>query len=186
MIKSDMSNDKFTDISKWREWVWSCRLGTSPLSYAHLVAIKPKTIGWREWVSMPELGVVEIKAKVDTGADNSSLHAFNIERFEEDGQPRVRFEIHPRQRKRKPIVRCESAVVGERRVKNPGGRVEVRPVIRTKLVVAGEELDALVNLTTRDEMTFRMLIGRRTLRKKFTVDPGRSYVGERPTRMETS
>jgi hypothetical protein len=73
-------------------------------------------------------------------------------------------------------------VVGERKVKNPGGRSEIRPVIRTRLIVAGEELDALVNLTTRDEMTFRMLLGRRTVREHFLVDPGRSYIGGRPSR----
>lgn len=143
-----------------------------------------KTIGWREWVAMPELGIKEIKAKVDTGADNSSLHAFNIERFSDGDTDMVRFEVHPRQRKRKPSVSCVARVVGERIVKNPGGRTERRPIIRTKLVVAGEEFEALVNLTTRDEMTFRMLLGRRTVRKNFIVDPGRSYLGTRPSRTE--
>jgi hypothetical protein len=142
-----------------------------------------KTIGWREWVALPELGVDEIKAKVDTGADNSSLHAFNLDRFEDDGVPMVRFEIHPRQRKRKPSIESVAEVVKERLVKNPGGRAELRPVIRTTLLVAGEELEALVNLTTRDEMTFRMLLGRRTVRGRFVVDPGRSYLGGRPSRI---
>jgi hypothetical protein len=72
----------------------------------------------------------------------------------------------------------------EKKVKNPGGRIEVRPVIRTKVIVAGVEMDALVNLTSRDEMGFRMLLGRRTVRGKFIVDPGRSYLGERPRREE--
>jgi hypothetical protein len=139
-------------------------------------------IGWREWVAMPDLGVTEVKAKVDTGADNSSLHAFNIERFSDSGIEKVRFEIHPRQRKKRPSIECLAEVVGERRVKNPGGRAEVRPVIRTTLIVAGQELEALVNLTTRDEMTFRMLLGRRTVRQHFVVDPGRSYLGARPSR----
>ncbi len=143
---------------------------------------KRVTIGWREWVSLPDLGIREIKAKVDTGADNSSLHAFEIERFDDEGLPMVRFTIHPRQRKRKPSIDCVAEVVGERKVKNPGGRSELRPVIRTKLLVAGEEIDALVNLTTRDEMTFRMLLGRRTVREKFVIDPGRSYLGDRPAR----
>jgi hypothetical protein len=145
---------------------------------------KPKTIGWREWVQLPDLGVNEMKAKVDTGADNSSLHAFNIVRFERDGAEWVRFAIHPRQRSRKPSIECEAPIVKERRVKNPGGRSELRPVIRTKLTVAGKEIEALVNLTTRDEMSFRMLLGRRTIRKHFVVDPGRSYVGDRPSREE--
>lgn len=147
---------------------------------------KRTTIGWREWVSLPDLGVKEIKAKVDTGADNSSLHAFDLERFEENGRQMVQFEIHTHQRKRKPSVSCVAEVVGERMVKNPGGRAERRPVIKTTLVVAGEEFEALVNLTTRDEMTFRMLLGRRTVRKNFIVDPGRSYLGERPTKKVTS
>ena len=141
-----------------------------------------KTIGWREWVALPDLGVKEIKAKVDTGADNSSLHAFDLERFTEAGREMVRFELHPHQRKKKPSVSCVAEVVGERMVKNPGGRAEKRPVIRTTLVVAGEEIEALINLTTRDEMTFRMLLGRRTVRRNFVVDPGRSYLGERPSR----
>lgn len=143
---------------------------------------KAKTIGWREWVSLPDLGVTEVKAKVDTGADNSSLHAFDLERFVENGVEMVRFEIHPRQRKRRPSITCVAEVAGERKVKNPGGRSELRPVIRTTLVVAGEEFEALVNLTTRDEMTFRMLLGRRTVRQHFLVDPGRSYIGGRPSR----
>lgn len=134
---------------------------------------------------MPDLGVAEIKAKVDTGADNSSLHAFNIERYEEDGVQMVRYEIHPHQRKSRPTVHCVSEIVQERKVKNPGGRTELRPVIRTKIVVAGVELDALINLTTRDEMTFRMLLGRRTVRQKFVIDPGRSYIGKRPGREES-
>ena len=109
---------------------------TSPVAYSCSVAKKNrKTIGWREWVSIPELGVSEIKAKVDTGADNSSLHAFNLERFEEDGVPMVRFGVHPRQRKSKPNIHCVSEVVKERKVKNPGGRTELRPVIRTKITV---------------------------------------------------
>lgn len=145
---------------------------------------KRQTIGWREWVALPDLGLREVKAKVDTGADNSSLHAFDLERFDEDGREMVRFIIHPRQRKRKPTVACVAEVVGERKVKNPGGRSELRPVIRTTLVVAGKEMDALVNLTTRDEMTFRMLLGRRTIRRDFVVDPGRSYLGGRPSRSE--
>lgn len=144
----------------------------------------PKTIGWREWVSLPDLGVSEIKAKVDTGADNSSLHAFNIERYSEDGVQLVRFEVHPRQRKRRPSVTCVAEVVGERKVKNPGGRTELRPTIQTRLIIAGRELEALVNLTTRDEMTFRMLLGRRTIRNDFIIDPGRSYLGPRPSRAE--
>ncbi|MCZ6662744.1 MAG: RimK/LysX family protein [Actinobacteria bacterium] len=142
-----------------------------------------KTIGWREWVQLPQFGVNEMKVKVDTGADSSSLHAFNMERFSRDDGEWVRFEIHPKQRSRKPVIVCEALVVKERKVKNPGGRTELRPVIRTSLIVAGREIDAMVNLTTRDEMSFRMLVGRRTIRKHFIVDPGRSYLGGRPEKL---
>ena len=141
-----------------------------------------KVIGWREWVQLPQLGVFETKAKVDTGADNSSLHAFNVERFERDGVDYVRFEIHPKRRSRKPVIQCEAPLATERKVKNPGGRTELRPVIRTIIVVDGVEIDALVNLTSRDNMGFRMLLGRRTVRSKFVIDPGRSYLGTRPRR----
>jgi len=141
-------------------------------------------IGWREWVQLPDLGVTEMKVKVDTGADNSSLHAFNLERFERDGTEYVRFEIHPKQRSRKPSIRCEAPLAMEKKVKNPGGRSELRPVIRTRVLVAGMELNALVNLTSRDEMGFRMLLGRRAVRSKFVIDPGRSYLGARPGRAQ--
>jgi hypothetical protein len=139
-------------------------------------------IGWREWVQLPDLGVFEIKAKVDTGAATSSLHAFRVERFERDGVPYVRFEVHPRQRSRKPTIECEAQVVRETSVRNPGGRTERRPVIASTVVVAGVPVDALINLTGRDEMGFRMLLGRRALRNRFVVDPGRSYLGPRPRR----
>ncbi len=150
------------------------------------MAVRQPVIGWREWVQLPDLGVQEIKAKVDTGADNSSLHAFNIKRFDRNGVEMVRFEIHPRQRKRRPSISCEAEVVGEKKVRNPGGRSETRPIIMTTLVVAGKSIEARVNLTTRDEMTFRMLLGRRTIRKSFLVDPGRSYLGGRPAKLEES
>lgn len=132
---------------------------------------------------MPVFGVSEIKAKVDTGADNSSLHAFNIEPFERNGVSFVSFEIHPRQRKHNPAIICEAEVVMERKVRNPGGRTQLRPVIRTRLNIAGQEFETLINLTTRDEMTFRMLLGRRSIRNEFLVDPGRSYLGGRPVKL---
>jgi len=147
-------------------------------------AEQKRVIGWREWVQLPDLGVVEMKAKVDTGADNSSLHAFNVERIERDGAEYVRFEIHPKQRSKKPTILCEAPLAMEKKVKNPGGRTELRPVIRTRVVVAGEEIEALVNLTSRDEMGFRMLLGRRAVRSRFVIDPGRSYLGPRPSREE--
>ena len=148
--------------------------------------MKRPVIGWREWVQIPELGVFEIKAKVDTGAATSSLHAFRLERFEKDGLSFVRFEIHPRQRSKRPSIECEAPIVRDTAVRNPGGRTELRPVIASTLVIAGQPVEALINLTGRDEMGYRMLLGRRTLRNRFVVDPGRSYLGPRPKRSEES
>jgi hypothetical protein len=146
--------------------------------------MKRPVIGWREWVQLPDLGVFVIKAKVDTGAATSSLHAFRLERFDKEGMPHVRFEIHPRQRSKKPSIECEALVVRETAVRNPGGRTELRPVIASTLVIAGQPIEALINLTGRDEMGYRMLLGRRTLRNRFVVDPGKSYLGPRPVRAE--
>ncbi len=140
----------------------------------------PTEIGWREWVALPELGVSSIQAKVDSGADSSSLHAFNQERFQRDGVEYIRFEIHPRKRSKKGALQCESEVVMDRKVRNPGGRSELRPVISTPVVLNGVTIRALINLTERDEMSFRMLIGRRTMRGRFLVNPGRSYLGAKP------
>jgi hypothetical protein len=141
---------------------------------------KPVTVGWREWVRLPELGIAEMKAKIDTGAATAALHALDIEHFDRDGTEWVRFVVHPRQRRRKPSVECEVPSLGRRKVRNPGGRTEERTIIRTLLILAGAELEATVGLTDRYEMGFRMLLGRRTLRGHFTVDPGRSYLGPRP------
>ncbi|HEY5891041.1 MAG TPA: RimK/LysX family protein [Acidimicrobiia bacterium] len=140
----------------------------------------PTEIGWREWVALPDLGVSSIQAKVDTGADSSSLHAFNQERFQRDGVEYIRFEIHPGKRTKRGALQCESELVMDRKVRNPGGRSELRPVISTPVVLNGVTIRALINLTERDEMSFRMLIGRRTMRGRFLVNPGRSYLGAKP------
>lgn len=139
-----------------------------------------RIIGWREWVALPTLGVDAIKAKVDTGARSSSLHAFDMERYVEDGTDMIRFSLHPAQRRRTPMVHAVAPVVANRLVRNPGGREEMRPVI-----VATVRLDDLswpveLNLTRRDTMGFRMLLGRQALRRRFVVDPGRSFLTGRP------
>jgi hypothetical protein len=141
---------------------------------------EPITIGWREWVSMPDWDVAHLKAKVDTGARTSSLHAFGLEWFDRDGNPWVRFEIHPWQRSTADAVIAEAAVVATRDIRSSSGDVEHRPVVNTSIVVAGRTVTAEVTLTRRDAMGFRMLIGREALRRRFLVDPGMSYRGGRP------
>ncbi|MGA7272010.1 MAG: RimK/LysX family protein [Acidimicrobiia bacterium] len=137
-------------------------------------------MGWREWVGLPGFGVEAVKAKVDTGAASSSLHAFKLERFSADDVPMVRFEIHPRQRSTAARITVEAEVIDERAVRNPGGHREVRPVIEAVLAWSDVRWTTEINLTRRDEMGFRMLLGRRALRSRFLVDPGRSYLGGRP------
>ncbi|HSM82792.1 MAG TPA: ATP-dependent zinc protease [Nodosilinea sp.] len=133
-------------------------------------------VGWREWIALPALGVSTIKAKVDTGARSSTLHAFDVERFEREGQPMVRFQAHPIQRNDDFIVTAEAALLEERVVRNSGGQAELRPVIETLVQVGSAQWVIELTLTNRDEMGFRMLLGRQAVRRRYLVDPGRSYL----------
>jgi hypothetical protein len=139
-------------------------------------------LGWREWLSLPQWGVDFVKAKIDTGARSSSLHAFDLRTFERDAQEWVKFEIHPWQRSTADMVTADAPVVGWRDVRSSSGSIDRRPVVRTTLVIAGMFFDADVTLTRRDEMGFRMLIGREAIRRRFVVDPAISYCGGRPPR----
>lgn len=145
---------------------------------------KPRTvIGWREWIALPELGIAAIKPKIDTGARSSSLHAFNIESFDRGGKPWVRFEVHPLQRNSDVAVRAEAAVLEFRHIRSSSGHQTLRPVIWTTIRLAGQKWAVELTLAARDEMGFRMLLGREALRRRFVVDPGRSYlVSTSPTR----
>lgn len=139
-------------------------------------------IGWREWVALPDWNIEHLKAKVDTGARTSSLHAFGLEWFDRAGAPWVRFELHPWQRSTADASIAEAAVVATRDIKSSSGDIDHRPVVHTTLVLAGRPIVAEITLTRRDEMGFRMLIGREALRSRFTVDPGVSYLGGRPVK----
>lgn len=137
-------------------------------------------IGWREWVALPALGVHTIKAKIDTGARSSTLHAFAVERFERDGRAMVRFQAHPMQRNDDFIVTAEAALIDDRMVRNSGGQAELRPVIETSVQVGNALWPIELTLTNRDEMGFRMLLGRQAVRRRYLVDPGRSYLHPLP------
>ena len=141
-----------------------------------------EVVGWREWVRLPSLGVPWIKAKIDTGAKTSSLHAFDLRPYETDDGQRVRFSIHPWQATAADEVAVDLRVHDERSVRSSSGHTETRYVVLVPLVLAGREVVAEVTLTDRDEMGFRMLVGREALVQGFLVDPSVSYAGGRPDR----
>lgn len=140
-------------------------------------------IGWREWLALPALGIPEIKVKVDTGATSSALHAFDVERLRLRGKPMVRFRIHPYQRDDARVVTAEAEVIDERHVRDSGGHVERRPVIATIARLLDRAWPIQITLTNRDQMGFRMLLGREALRSRFLVHPGGSFLaGKRSER----
>ena len=139
-------------------------------------------IGWREWVGLPDLNAKAIKAKVDTGARSSSLHAFEIEKFTRDEESWVRFKIHPDQRTSKRTIETEAKVLEYRSVRSSSGKASLRPVILTKVMLLDVVWSVEVTLANRDEMGFRMLLGREAFRRRFVVDAGNSYYGGRPKR----
>lgn len=138
--------------------------------------------GWREWVALPDLGVDWIKAKIDTGARTSSLHAFDIEEFDQDGEPWVRFRVKPWQDSQLDAVVVELPVHDRRAVRSSSGHAQQRLVVELLIRLVDREVLAEVTLSNRDEMGFRMLIGREALRQGYSIDPARSFLGGRAPR----
>ena len=133
------------------------------------------TIGWREWLALPELQIPAIKAKIDTGARTSALHAFFVEPFAKDGLQMVRFGVHPLQKRLDLGIVCEAPVKDYRSVSDSGGHREMRYVIETEICLGDRTVRAEVTLTNRDNMKFRMLLGR-TAMEGMSVFPDKSYL----------
>lgn len=138
--------------------------------------------GWREWVALPSLSIARIKAKIDTGARTSTLHAFSLEQFSQKGAPWVRFGLHPKQYNTAHEQYCEVPVIDIRQVTDSGGHREKRLVIGSDILLGGYTWPIEITLTDRDIMRFRMLLGRTAIPTGSLVDPKRSYVqGKRPS-----
>lgn len=142
--------------------------------------IRGQMLGWREWLSLPELGIPHIKAKVDTGARTSCLHAFYVDPFRKGRRDWVRFGVHPLQRNDSEIVHCEAQILDQRQVSDSGGHRELRFVICTRLQLSDFDDTVELTLTNRDSMRFRMLLGRTALAAGgFCIDPAASYLAGR-------
>ncbi|MBS3182195.1 MULTISPECIES: RimK/LysX family protein [Leucobacter] len=138
--------------------------------------------GWREWVKLIGIGVPWIKAKIDTGAQTSAMHATEITEFERSGASWVRFLVQPWQVTDDDAVEVELPVHDRRTVRSSSGHAQLRPVVLMTITLAGRRIKAEVTLTDREEMGFRMLIGREALRQGFVVDSSASFLGGKPPR----
>ena len=138
------------------------------------------TVGWREWICLPELKLPMMKAKIDTGARTSCLHAFSVEEFLKNNKKWVRFGLHPLQNDADTEVYCEAEVKDERTVTDSGGHKEMRYVISTDVMLNEQRWPIEITLTNRDTMRFRVLLGRTAMEQKIIVDPGQSFIHGKP------
>jgi len=134
------------------------------------------TLGWREWAALPDLGLPAIKVKVDSGARTSALHAFYTEKYQLDSVDMVKFLIHPIQKNYDFHVECHAPIIDFREVSDSGGHKEMRYVIETSIVIGTVSWPIELNLTNRDTMRFRMLLGRRAIEARAVIDPVASYL----------
>jgi hypothetical protein len=152
------------------------RLSNRDQGRRHSVNKELLIVGWREVVHLPDLGINSIKAKIDTGARSSALHAFHIQKFQRNGKSMIEFHIHPYQRDTQRTVIAEAEILEYRQVRSSGGHIQTRPVIQTIVQLGNKQWSIELTLTNRDVMGFRMLLGRQALKHKFLVDSGQSFL----------
>ncbi|AFZ43709.1 protein of unknown function DUF785 [Halothece sp. PCC 7418] len=133
-------------------------------------------IGWREVIALPKLNIPEVKAKIDTGARSSALHAYAIAHYHDQGEAMIRFWVHPYQKNTQYSIEAEAKLIEMREVRNSGGIAQLRPVVETIVELGEKQWSIELTLTNRDVMGFRMLLGRQAVRNHFLVDPGQSYL----------
>ncbi len=136
-------------------------------------------LGWREWCALPDLGIPAIKAKIDTGAKTSALHAFKVDPFIENGVDMIRFWVHPLQKNDEFHLECTAPIKDQRMVSDSGGHKETRYIIESHVVIGDKQWMIEMSLTNRDTMRFRMLLGRRAMENFALVDPSASYMNGR-------
>ena len=144
-----------------------------------------KLIGWREWVRIPELGIDRIKVKVDTGARTSALHASDLVATQEDGQEYVTFTLHPLQNNTQVSIECHAPVKEHRTVRDSGGHEETRVVIETEIELGDDRWPIELTLTDREQMGFRMLLGRNAIKSQFYVDPSQGFLLTAPESIDS-
>ncbi len=141
-----------------------------------MISERASMIGWREWVTLPRFCSSQIKAKVDTGAKTSSLHARDLTFVERSGETLARFKLSPTVQSTDGSAVVTAPVIDFRTVRSSNGQAERRPVVRTELRLGDERFEIDLTLTSRSSMGHRMLLGRRVLEGRFWVDPGRSFL----------
>jgi hypothetical protein len=139
-------------------------------------------VGWRELIDLPDLKIRGIKAKIDTGARSSALHAYHIEEFKRGGKTMVKFFVHPYQRDTKKTAIAEAKLLEYRQVRSSAGHIQLRPVVETIVKLGHKQWSIELTLTNRDVMGFRMLLGRQAVRHQFLIDPGKSFLQSKEIR----
>ena len=138
--------------------------------------LKPLALGWEEWLNLPGLKIPAIKAKIDTGATTSAMHASYVEPYKSKNGERVRFRVRPLQDRPEVVVDCSAKVVDRREITSSNGEIELRYVIETPLVIGGQKYPIEITLSNRESMQYRMLLGRSALPENSIVDPSKSFV----------